>query len=388
MLSRQARPLIEATLPIVGERLPEIARTFYDRLFTAHPELLDGVFSRANQKNGSQQQALAGSIAGFAHHLLSNPDTLPEVLLSRVAHKHVSLGITPEQYDVVYTYLFQAIAEELGELLTDEIAAAWTEVYWLLAHALIKIEKGLYAGAANDRPWSPWTVVAKEQAGTDAVTFTLETADETPVAEARPGQYVSVKVQLPDGLHQVRQYSLSGDTASARRVFTTKLDVDGEISPVLHRDVEVGDQLLLSNPCGDIALTDDEGPLVLASAGIGCTPAASILRTLTEAGSSREVLVLHAESSLERWALQEQIRADVDQLESAELELWLESPADGARDGLMSLDQITLPDNASLYLCGPLPFMRHIRSQALESGIPAARIHYEVFGPDLWLAGV
>jgi nitric oxide dioxygenase len=32
--------------------------------------------------------------------------------------------------------------------------------------------------------------------------------------------------------------------------------------------------------------------------------------------------------------------------------------------------------------------MRSLRSQALDAGVPAEHIHYEVFGPDLWLAGV
>jgi len=389
MLSTQSLPIIEATLPLVGERMPAIAKNFYGRLFTAHPELFDGLFSRSNQKNGTQQQALAGSVAGFAVHLVNNPDTFPEVMLSRIAHKHVSLGIRPEQYEVVYTHLFGAIAEELSDVVTAEIAAAWTEVYWLMAHALIKLENGLYAGAASDQPWAPWIVVGREPAGTDAVTFTLEPADSTPVTLARPGQYVSVKVEMPDGIHQVRQYSLSASTGSAAtRVFTTKLDADGEVSPALHAGVQVGDRLILSNPCGDIALSGGDGPLVLASAGIGCTPSASILRWLAEAESSREVLVLHAESKLERWALAAQMRGDVALLEAAELELWLETPADGAHDGFMSLDGVDLPKNASLYLCGPLAFMQKIRSEALASGVPAERIHYEIFGPDLWLAGV
>jgi nitric oxide dioxygenase len=387
MLSVQARPIIEATLPLVGERMPAIAKTFYGKLFSAHPELFDGLFSRSNQKDGSQQQALSGSIAGFATHLVKNPDTVPEVLLSRIAHKHVSLGIQPEQYDVVYEHLFDAIAWELSDVITAEIAAAWTEVYWLMAHALIKLEKGLYAGAANDKPWTPWTVVGKDPAGSDAVTFTLEPADQTPVTSARPGQYVGVKVLMADGIYQVRQYSLSGSTGSVR-VFTTKRDADGEVSPVLHETVGVGDQLLLSNPCGDISLTEGDTPLVLASAGIGCTPIASILRSLAEQDSKREVLVLHAETNLGRWALQDQMRQDVDLLAAAELQVWLESPVEGAHEGLMSLDGITIPEDASVYLCGPLPFMRTIRSQALASGVPADRIHYEVFGPDLWLAGV
>lgn len=387
MLSPQSLPLIEATLPLVGERMPAIAKNFYARMFAAHPELFDGLFSRSNQKNGTQQQALAGSIAAFATHLVADPTSAPEIMLARIAHKHVSLGIRPEQYDIVYKYLFEAIAEELSDVITAEIAAAWTDVYWLMAHALIKLENGLYALAASDKAFSPWTVVSKEAAGTDALTFTLEPADDTPVTPAFPGQYVGVTVAMKDGIRQVRQYSLSAGTANTR-VFTTKLDADGEVSPALHNDVQVGDVLVLSNPCGDVILGDGEHPLVLASAGIGCTPSASILRSLAEEGSTREVLVLHAESTLERWALRKQMRDDVARLETAELELWLETPADGAHDGFMNLQSVSIPSDASVYLCGPLPFMRSIRSQALASGVPAENIHYEVFGPDLWLASV
>ncbi|WP_028280813.1 globin domain-containing protein [Arthrobacter sp. H5] len=386
MLSTQSHPIIEATLPLVGERMSGIAKNFYDRLFAAHPELFDGLFSRSNQKNGTQQQALAGSIAGFAAHMVKNPDSAPEILLARIAHKHVSLGILPEQYDVVYKHLFDAIAEELNDVITAEIAAAWTEVYWLMAHALIKMENGLYAAASNDKPWTPWIVSGKERAGSDAVTFTLVPADDTPVTPSRPGQYVGVKVRMPDGIHQVRQYSLASDDGTAVRVFTARLDADGEVTPVLHHSVQIGDQLMLSNPCGDITLGDGDHPLVLASAGIGCTPTASILRSLARQDSRREVLVLHAEASLDRWALREQMSSDAAGLEAAELELWLEEPAGDAHQGRMSLDSVTIPANASVYLCGPLPFMRSIRSQALESGVPAERIHYEVFGSDLWLA--
>ncbi|TFC32135.1 hemin transporter [Cryobacterium sp. TMT2-18-3] len=387
MLSTQSLPLIKATLPLVGERMPEIAKNFYGRMLTAHPDLFDGLFSRSNQQNGSQQQALAGSIAVFATYLVQNPDTTPEAMLSRIAHKHISLAIEPEQYDIVYKYLFEAIAEELSDVITAEIAGAWTEVYWLMAHALIKMEKGLYAGLASDKPLAPWIVVKKEAAGTDAVTFTLEPADDTPVTPALPGQYVSVTATMPDGIRQVRQYSLSAGT-STTRVFTTKLDADGEVSPVLHRDVQVGDTLILSVPCGDITLDQGTGPLILASAGIGCTPSASILRSLVDTGSKREVLVLHAESNLERWALRDQMSEDIALLEAAELELWLEIPSEGHHEGFMSLENVTIPTDASVYLCGPLPFMRSLRSQALESGVPADRIHYEIFGPDLWLAGV
>ena len=63
MLSEKSRPVIEATLPVVGAHVEEIAKCFYRRMFTAHPELLDGTFNRGNQASGGQQQALAGAVA-------------------------------------------------------------------------------------------------------------------------------------------------------------------------------------------------------------------------------------------------------------------------------------------------------------------------------------
>ena len=59
-LFEKSRPVIEATLPAVGANIGEIAERFYGHLFGEHPELLDGLFNRGNQAEGTQQQALAG----------------------------------------------------------------------------------------------------------------------------------------------------------------------------------------------------------------------------------------------------------------------------------------------------------------------------------------
>jgi nitric oxide dioxygenase len=394
MLSDTALPVIKATLPLVADRIGDITPLFYQKLLAAHPELLNGVFSRANQANGEQRKALAGAIAAFATHLVENLGTLPEAVLSRISHKHASLGITPDQYEVVYTHLFEAIAEDLGEAVTAEVADAWSEVYWLMADALIKIETGLYEQQANNVMWAPWRVVSRTAASARAITFVLEPADQTPVTPGKPGQFVSVRIPVEDGLLQARQYSLSADAESTeRRVFTTKHNDGGEVSPMLHTKVRVGDLIELSNPYGDITLEDTDRPLILATAGIGCTPSASILRSLANVNSTREVLVLHAERNLEAWALGEQMLDDIGRIDDAELHLWLQEPATDSidrastvREGRMSLADLELPQDANLYVCGPVPFMQKIRSEALALGIPARRIYYEVFGPELWLA--
>ncbi|MFJ2619739.1 globin domain-containing protein [Glutamicibacter sp. NPDC087344] len=390
MLSSQSRPVIEATLPIIAERISHITPKFYQRLFTAHPELLDGTFSRSNQNNGTQQQALAGSIAVFASHLISTPETTPETMLARVAHKHTSLGVKEEQYPVVYEHLFAAIAEDLGDALTPAIAEAWTEVYWLMAQALIKIEKGLYAQQANATIYSSWKLTQRTPSGADSVTFSFEPADDTVATRAKPGQFVSVRLPMSDGIRQVRQYTLSSDVEStATRTITVKLDVDGEFSPVLHHRLMPGDLVELSNPYGDLVIDPAGAPLVIATAGIGCTPSAAALQTLATSGSTRQLTVLHADQDFESWPLREQMLESLKQLPQANIGTWFERgelpEGLNARSGYMDLTDALSPES-HVYLCGPLPFMHAVRAQALSAGIPAEHIHYEVFGPDVWLA--
>src|SRR3954469_1257185 len=100
MLSNSSRLVIEATLPVVAEHIHEIAARFYRHMFAARPDLLDGLFNRGNQAEGTQQVALAGSVASFASALVQTPELVPEHLLSRIAHKHASLGLRPDQYGV------------------------------------------------------------------------------------------------------------------------------------------------------------------------------------------------------------------------------------------------------------------------------------------------
>lgn len=390
MLSTQSRPVIEATLPIIGARISSITPNFYDRLFAAHPQLLDGIFSRSNQKNGTQQQALAGSIAVFATHLINSPETLPETMLARIAHKHTSLGVVEEQYPIVYEHLFAAIAEDLGDALTQEIADAWSEVYWLMAHALIKIEKGLYSQQANDVVYSQWKLAERTAEANNSVTFSFEPADDIVASTAKAGQFVSVRMPMTDGLRQVRQYTLSGDVENtARRTVTVKLDVDGEFTPVMHNSLKVGDIVELSNPYGDLTIDESGAPLVIATAGIGCTPSAAALSTLAARGSTRKLTVLHADQEYTAWPLREQMIESLSKLPQATLSTWFERgelPEHiEAKSGYMDLSD-TLTADSHVYLCGPLPFMHAVRGQALAAGVPAQHIHYEVFGPDVWLA--
>ncbi|WP_435058649.1 globin domain-containing protein [Streptomyces sp. bgisy060] len=391
MLSDRSVPIVRATLPAIGGALDEITERFYGRLFAAHPELLRDLFNRGNQANGEQRKALAGSIAAFAVALLENPDGRPDAMLSRIAHKHASLGVTSEQYKTVHEHLFAAIVEVLGEAVTPEVARAWDEVYWLMANALIAVEARLYreAGVAEGQVWQAMEIAERRDETADTASFVLRHADGTPTVPFRPGQYVSVRVTLPDGARQIRQYSLSSAPEHPQwRITVKRVDGDpaGEVSSWLHSHARVGDAVEVSAPFGDLVLPEDEKPLLLASAGIGSTPMLSMLNHLAAAGSTRRVVVVHADRSPASHAHAEELRRLVDALPQATLHLWYEEPGDsGARPGRADITLIDLPADTTAYLCGPLPFLRAVRSDLLDRGTAAADIHYEVFGPDLWL---
>lgn len=138
-----------------------------------------------------------------------------------------------------------------------------------------------------------------------------------------------------------------------------------------------------------MVLDDANSPLLLISAGIGCTPMVGMLEHLAATGTSRPVRVLHADRTPADHALRADTRRLVAELPNARAEFWYEQDVDpepDVRTGLMDLDGLDLPADADVYLCGSLPFMRAVRTQLLKAGIPARHIRYEVFGPDLWLA--
>ncbi|MFE7409726.1 globin domain-containing protein [Streptomyces laurentii] len=391
MLSEQAAPVIRATLPAVGGALDEITKRFYAGMFEAHPELLRDLFNRGNQAIGDQSKALAGSIAAFAVALLENPDTRPDVMLSRIAHKHASLGVTADQYKIVHEHLFAAIVEVLGEAVTPEVAQAWDEVYWLMANALIAIEARLYQeqGVEAGQVWHQMEIAGRHEETADIVSFTLRHPDGRPVSAFRPGQYVSVQVELPDGAHQIRQYSLSNAPGRPEWRITVKRvkgDPAGEVSSWLHENGKAGTPVNVSIPFGDLVLPEGDGPLLLASAGIGSTPMIAMLDHLVETGSTRPVTVVHADRSPLSHAHAEELRRLVESLPQGALQLWYEAPGEsGAHEGRADVTTLELPEGVHAYLCGPLPFMRAVRGDLIGRGVAAADVHYEVFGPDLWL---
>ncbi|GGU16689.1 globin domain-containing protein [Lentzea flava] len=371
MLSAASAAVVRATLPVVRDHAAEITAEFYPSMFAAHPELLN-LFNQGNQANGRQRIALAPAVVAFAEHLLDGVPFGP--IADRIAHKHVSLGVRPDQYPIVGKHLIGAVATVLGDAVTPEVAAAWEEVYWLFAVLLVAAEARLYqnAGVSPDTVWRPWRVAKRDEEAVDTVSFTLVPDDGGPVPAFEPGQYVSVAVDLPDGHRQPRQYSLSQAPGDGELRITVRRVPDGAVSNFLHDNVHTDDVVLVTSPAGEVTLDHTGRPVVLISAGIGITPMLSMLHHIAATQPTRTVVAAHAELTPERHAH----RAEYDQLGGSRQLTWYENG-----DGRVDVDAIPLPLGAIAYLCGPIAFMRDVRAALRRRGMSADDIRYEVFGP-------
>lgn len=108
MLDAQTIATVKATIPLLVETGPKLTAHFYDRMFAHNPELKE-IFNMSNQRNGDQREALFNAIAAYASNIDNLPALLPAV--EKIAQKHTSFQIKPEQYNIVGSHLLATLDE-------------------------------------------------------------------------------------------------------------------------------------------------------------------------------------------------------------------------------------------------------------------------------------
>jgi len=393
MLSRSAKPYIDASVPVLRQHGLAITTLFYKNMFESHPELKN-LFNMGNQANGSQQQSLAAAVFAYAANIDNSAALAP--VIERIVHKHVSVGIKAEHYPIVGSNLIGAIKGVLGDAATPELLAAWEEAYGLLADALIDAEARLYQ-QNNQQPdeWLKVKVLDKQHQSDDVVTFTLQADGWKVLPKFKPGQYISVAVHIEElGLRQIRQYSLSDANQDNTYRITVKREKGdeykprGNVSNWLHQHVRVGSVVDISYPCGNFTPDVlDQQPIGLISAGVGITPMISMVKEISINNPTRKVLFAHAARSRSSIAHLEEIQQAKHELNNLNAIFFLnESKKQHADEleGRMDLSGHISPEfkDGIYYICGPQSFMDDLRDALLELGVAPNMIHREVFGPE------
>lgn len=400
-LSQKTIDIIKSTVPVLEVHGVTITSVFYKNMFNNHPELLN-IFNHSNQSQGRQQTALANMVYAAAQNIDKLESVLPAVV--QVAHKHRGLGVKPEHYPIVGKHLLEAIKEVLGDAATEEIINAWAEAYGVIAQVFINIEANMYEAAnEQDGGWDDFKeleVVDKVKESDVITSFYFKAKDAQPLPAFEPGQYMTVRVNIPGETYALnRQYSLSCAPGNEYYRISVKKEVDfepnGKVSNYLHDHLNVGDTIEASAPAGDFTInTEETAPVAFISGGVGLTPMMSMLETLVNNGSDREVTFIHSARNEGVHAFSKEASELTAKLQKGSCYYGYQEPVN-PKGGHSFTGYITrefladkISKDAICYVCGPVPFLKAVVTMLSDLGVSNENIRYEFFGPAIALEKV
>ncbi|KAJ5385903.1 hypothetical protein N7509_008444 [Penicillium cosmopolitanum] len=360
--------LRRAVLPTPTRRLPiSLSRKW---LTTEQKQIVKSTIPALEQHG---LNALAHAVWAYAVNI-DHPEALAGAV-SRIGHKHASLGVTADQYPIVGKHLLAAIKEVLGPAVTAPVVDAWGAAYQELADIFITFESNIYQQSVETpggwKGWRKFFISDKVSESDEIISFHL-----TP-----PRQYSLSDSPSPDHFRiSVKQEFASGPKPA------------GRISNVLHESLPVGAELDVSMPFGDFVLdVNATSPAVLISGGVGLTPMMSMLKTIIQQqGQARQVVFIHAARNGHVHAMKQDLaRITADHPSVSRIVFYEETTKRdkqgvdydhvGRFDLVKVREEAVIPD-ANYYICGPQPFMK-AQSMSLEAmGVSPDRIHMEVFG--------
>lgn len=385
MLTTSQINIVKATVPVLESHGEQLTQHFYQIMLRDYPEVRP-FFNQAAQTSGRQPRALANSLLMYAKHI-DNPAPLLE-LIGTISHKHASLQIQPEQYQIVGTCLLQAISEVLGtNVATPEVIAAWQAAYFALAAVLTKKEEELYKHSETAQGgWRGerlFYVADKVPESTIITSFYLKPVDGQPVLAHQAGQFLGFRFIFADG-EQRRNYSISEQANGEYYRISVKREPNGKVSNYLHDHVQIGDQLRVFPPFGHFTLKPSQRPLAFISGGVGITPMVPLLQEALNTG--RDILFIHAAQDHEvdpfhDWQYEQAQRyPQLTLFKCYENNSSQKAHYEGRLDHDL-LAKLLPTTDLDVYYLGPTPFMAMVHRALLTLGVPTEQCHYEFFGP-------
>ncbi len=237
--------------------------------------------------------------------------------------------------------------------------------------------------------FSKFKVLNKVKENDVVTSFYLASVDKKVLKKHKAGQFISIKpITEGDKSSEVRQYSLSMKPGEDFYRISVKREDKGLISRYLHDNINVNDEVEITEPLGEFILKDNNKPLVLISGGIGITPMMSMLYKAIEEG--RKVKFIQAVINSNVHTFKNELRDLAKKYDNVDVEFFYSKPSDNDKlgedyqfEGYLTKEWIekNLSKDEEFYFCGPLGFMKMIYDALKAMGVSEDYINYEMFGP-------
>jgi 3-ketosteroid 9alpha-monooxygenase subunit B len=194
----------------------------------------------------------------------------------------------------------------------------------------------------------------------------------------RSGQFLTLRVPCgPQVLERCYSLASAPGCDTVHKVTVKRVD-GGPASTYLNRQLKVGDRLEVKGPEGRFVLDANTGPLLLFAGGSGITPIVSLVKTAL-ATTARKVTLLYANRTLSSIIF----RAELDRLQQAHAGrlrvVYRLDDVEGVVDGAAVQRVVGGQRDASVYVCGPAPFMAFVERTAVVAGASPDRLRIERF---------
>ncbi len=122
--------LIQSSWAQIAPQSDQAAQLFYRRLFEIAPEVKPLFKGDMTEQGAKLMKMLNTAVYGL--------ERIDEILpaIQAMGRRHLDYGVKDEHYDRVGEALLWTLAQGLGDGFTDEVKAAWTDAYALLAEAM------------------------------------------------------------------------------------------------------------------------------------------------------------------------------------------------------------------------------------------------------------
>lgn len=211
----------------------------------------------------------------------------------------------------------------------------------------------------------------------------------------KPGQYLTIRHWI-DGEEIRRSYSIcSGTREKSLKVAVKKVD-GGRFSTFANESLKAGDTLEVMEPMGNFTLDlvpENKKNYVFFAAGSGITPIMSLIKSILTTEPDSLVTLFYGNRRFEDIIFREELDG-LKNLNLQRLAIYyifskekIGSPLffgriDGAKCDGFAKSLFNVNDTDVFMLCGPVEMIFDIKEKLISYGVPAQKIHFELFNTD------
>lgn len=221
----------------------------------------------------------------------------------------------------------------------------------------------------------------------DSVSFSLASENEDVQFGFKPGQFCSLGFEFADGI-EYRAYSISSLPEANKLRFTVKRVDGGLVSSHIVDTLEVGHKVKALKPIGLFNSVDclPKDKVTMVSAGCGVTPVMTMVKEWLSNGEKIDIDFIHQARDKENTIYFNELEQLADKHENFHLKLLLKNNENTEyAQGRLDIDWLqnlsTDISERTVYLCGPVGFMKDVASYLNEMDFDMNNFYEESFTP-------